>query len=343
MVQRAVNGLIRPPRKEYDPNSLALDLPVDDCGTFGRFPVAFHNPRSQQIVGSIYHSKEFSPFTGGPCVVYLHGNASSQLEGQFLVPNLCPHGIFVFCFDFVGCGCSGGEYISLGFFEKEDTEFLLDCLVKQFRFGPFVLWGRSMGAATALLVTHPRLVGRVADSSYTSIRDMCWAIAAQMHLPNCFVKAALWYLKKRVAKTANFNIKAVAPIAVEHGADEVPAVFGHAIRDQFIPYEQCLQLYAHYENRQKSLMQLPGGHNSRRESEWIGLGVSFCFAQFGIVVPKLTVSMVTSLQSPDFHFMSFEQMLENLRVSGALPEEPLPVIEEEEDLSDGTSEDKGEI
>jgi pimeloyl-ACP methyl ester carboxylesterase len=336
MVQRAVNGLIRPPRKEYDPNSLAVELPVDDYGTFGRFPVAFRNRRSQQLVGSIYHSKTFSPFTGGPCVVYLHGNASSQLEGQFLVPNLCPHGIFVFCFDFAGCGCSGGEYISLGWFEKQDTEFLLDCLVKQFRLGPFILWGRSMGAATALIVTHPRVIGRVADSAYTSIRDMCRAIAAQMHLPNVFIKAALWYLKKRVAKTANFDIKAVAPLAVDHQGSEVPAVFGHALRDQFIPYEQCSKLYTHYQHRQKSLMQLPGGHNSRREIEWIHLGVSFCFAQFGLNIPDPRLSMVTSLQSPDFHFMSFEQMLENLRASGNLPDEPLPVLGEEEDTSDGT-------
>jgi pimeloyl-ACP methyl ester carboxylesterase len=331
MVERAVNGLIRPPRKEYDPNSLAVELAVEDFGTFGRFPVAFRNSRSQLIVGSIYHSKAFSPFTGGPCVVYLHGNASSQLEGQFLVPNLCPHGIFVFCFDFAGCGCSGGEYISLGWFEKQDTEFLLNCLVQQFRLGPFVLWGRSMGAATALIVEHPRVIGRVSDSAFTSITDMCHAITAQMGLPKFFVKAALWYLTKRVAKTANFNIGAVAPLAVDHEGSEVPAVFGHATQDQFVPFEQCMQLYEHYQNSQKYVMELPGGHNSRREIEWIHLGVSLCFTQFGLDIPDPRLSTATSLQRPDFHFMSFEQMLESLPPCTGLEEELmcLPIPEEE--------------
>jgi pimeloyl-ACP methyl ester carboxylesterase len=108
---------------------------------------------------------------GGPCVVYMHGNASSQWEGQFLIPNLCPRGIAVFCFDFAGCGASDGEFISLGHFETMDVEFLLQSLLETFRLGPFVLWGRSMGAATSLLVRHPAVVGIVVDSAYTSIPD----------------------------------------------------------------------------------------------------------------------------------------------------------------------------
>jgi pimeloyl-ACP methyl ester carboxylesterase len=174
--------------------------------------------------------------------VIVHGNASCQLEGQFLVANLCPHGIFVFCFDFAGCGCSGGEFVSLGWFERLDTEFLLKVLSQQFMMGPFILWGRSMGAATALLVKHPRLVGRVSDSSFTSIRDMCAAIASQMHLPHIFVPMALWYLKKKVLQAAKFRLESVSPITVNNGPAEVPAVFGHAEQDQFIPIEQCRRL-----------------------------------------------------------------------------------------------------
>jgi hypothetical protein len=43
------------------------------------------------------------------------------------------------------------------------------------------------------------------------------AIAAQMHLPNCFVSVALWYLKNEVVTHANFNIQAVSPIATQIG------------------------------------------------------------------------------------------------------------------------------
>jgi pimeloyl-ACP methyl ester carboxylesterase len=114
LTRRAIDALIRPPRTTYNLHAVPLRLQADDDTTFGRLPVSFHNARGQTLVGSIYHSASVSPLQGGPCVVYLHGNASSQLEGQFLVPNLCPRGVFVFCFDFAGCGCSDGDYVSLG-------------------------------------------------------------------------------------------------------------------------------------------------------------------------------------------------------------------------------------
>jgi hypothetical protein len=192
-----------------------------------------------------------------------------------------------------------------------------------------------MGAATALLVNHPKIVGRVSDSAYTSVPDMCRAIAVQMGLPNCFVSAALWYLRKKVAKAANFNMKEVSPITIDNGEAEVPAVFGHAVRDQFVPFEHCNRLYAHYQNRCKSFMQLSGGHNSRREFEWIELGVLFCFARFGLVVNEPNIATAATLQSLDFHFVSFEQMVANADPpTTLLLEEAIQIVEEEEDTTE---------
>lgn len=55
-----------------------------------------------------------------PCVIYLHGNSSSRLEALEAVPYLLPSNVTLFCFDFAGCGLSEGEYISLGWYERED-------------------------------------------------------------------------------------------------------------------------------------------------------------------------------------------------------------------------------
>lgn len=52
----------------------------------------------------------------------------------------------VFCFDFAGSGISEGEYVSLGYYEKDDVA----CVVKHLRESGLVstigMWGRSMGA-----------------------------------------------------------------------------------------------------------------------------------------------------------------------------------------------------
>lgn len=308
LVKRAVDAIIRPPRKIYSQFDIPQKLQGDDDTVFIRHSLAYINERNIPIVGSYYHGVNMDPTGGGPCVVYLHGNASSQLEGQFLVPNLCKYGIYVVCFDFAGCGCSGGDYVSLGFFEKQDTEFFLDQIHNQFHLGPFILWGRSMGAATALLVDYPLLLARISDSAFTSVPDMCGAIATSMHLPSFFVPAVVWFLKQKVIQAANFDIEAVSPITVTNQL-EIPAVFGHAEKDQFIPFEQCRRLYNHYPCAMKYLMVLEGGHNSRREKDWIQLGVSFILDNFKIEVKNLEISTCRRLQQSVFHFASFSSMI----------------------------------
>ena len=52
-----------------------------------------------------------------PCVIYLHGNSSSRVEGLSAAKTLLPMDMTVFCFDFSGCGKSEGDWVTLGFKE----------------------------------------------------------------------------------------------------------------------------------------------------------------------------------------------------------------------------------
>ncbi len=54
-------------------------------------------------------------------------------------------------FDFAGSGLSDGEYVSLGYYEKDDLAVVVEYLQNVRNVGPIALWGRSMGAATALM------------------------------------------------------------------------------------------------------------------------------------------------------------------------------------------------
>jgi len=63
-----------------------------------------------------------------PCVIYLHGNASSRLEALPYLKYLLPLNITVFAFDFAGSGNSDGKYISLGYFEKDDLKVVIEYL-----------------------------------------------------------------------------------------------------------------------------------------------------------------------------------------------------------------------
>ncbi|EGR33565.1 RNA polymerase i subunit, putative [Ichthyophthirius multifiliis] len=55
--------------------------------------------------------------------------------------------------DFCGCGISEGEFISLGYFEREDTLKVIEHIENQDKkISEFGIWGRSMGAATSLML-----------------------------------------------------------------------------------------------------------------------------------------------------------------------------------------------
>ena len=72
-------------------------------------------------------------------------------------------GASLFAIDFAACGHSEGEYISLGWYERDDVQTVIDYLRRENNAHPtstIALWGRSMGAVSAvfqaaLSLLHP--------------------------------------------------------------------------------------------------------------------------------------------------------------------------------------------
>jgi len=111
---------------------------------------------------------------------------------------LLAYDISLFCLDLTGAGLSEGKYISLGHHEKNDVkavlEFLLSSKILQDsnRIG---LWGRSMGAATAILYTAlydsndgNRISALVLDSPFASLKRLSKEIVqnakvSRLHFP----------------------------------------------------------------------------------------------------------------------------------------------------------------
>ena len=314
----AVKDLLSPPRTKYDPAKIPLILQTGESApfdqTYVRVPIEFTNKRGQTLVGSLYTLDTDLDKHYDTCLIYLHGVSSSQLEGQFLVPNFCFRHISVFCFDFAGCGCSNGHCLSLGYFEHQDTETAIEKLSNEYGFTKFALWGRSMGAATALLVKSPLVKCSVIDSAYTSVEDMMVAIAASYHIPSsAFIGALKLYIASIFEEP--FNIEDISPLNAVSKCDfyPVPCAFGHAKDDDFVPFEQGKKLYDSMKNNDKLFKQLPGGHNSRRDYKWIQYGVAFILNHFGYSVDpdELDVCECRSLQEGTEQFASFSSMVAN--------------------------------
>ena len=81
----------------------------------------------------------------------MHGNAGNKHEGLSYAPVLLPLGFDLFTFDFSGCGNSDGQWVTLGWKEKDDLKAVLKHLKELGKTSKVALWGRSMGGSTALM------------------------------------------------------------------------------------------------------------------------------------------------------------------------------------------------
>jgi pimeloyl-ACP methyl ester carboxylesterase len=171
-----------------------------------------------------------------PCIIYMHGNSSCRLEALELIPNLLQANITLFCFDFVGCGNSEGEFISLGWHERDDVNVIVNYLREHRKVSTIGLWGRSMGAATALLHANrdPSIAGMVLDSPFSDLRQLVQELArTHTKVPSFLVSTAMKLIRGSVKDRANFDIYNLTPIQ-NLGECFIPALFAHGEQDTFI-------------------------------------------------------------------------------------------------------------
>jgi pimeloyl-ACP methyl ester carboxylesterase len=202
-----------------------------------------------------------------PCVIYLHGNSSSRLEALSCLPLLLRYNITLFCLDCAGSGLSDGEYVSLGYFERDDLAVVVDHLRQSGTVGCIGLWGRSMGAATALLHSDrdPSIAGMVLDSPFTSLRSLAEELVEMfigVNLPKWMVSIAMNLIRSTIKSKAHFDINDLSPISHVDKA-YIPALFVSAESDSFIRPDHAKKLYTAYAG-DKNLIIVDGDHNSVR-------------------------------------------------------------------------------
>ena len=121
--QALVHAIIRPPRSLYDLSKLG-PRSFQFCGkNFKRTDFNLVNPREQRFCCSLWEPEDSDRSSAMlPCVIYMHGNSSSRLEGLSALSLVLGMGATMLAFDFSGSGHSDGEYVSLGAYEKDDLQ-----------------------------------------------------------------------------------------------------------------------------------------------------------------------------------------------------------------------------
>mmetsp|Transcript_21813 Transcript_21813/g.55723 ORF Transcript_21813/g.55723 Transcript_21813/m.55723 type:complete len:265 (-) Transcript_21813:1257-2051(-) len=133
------NLIIRPPRRKYTVSDLGPKEFRLGSVKVRRTDIDLPNGRGLTLKCSHFEPKTRTTAGPAPCVVYLHGNASCRVEALQYVTLLLPLEITLFCFDFAGCGISDGEYVSLGWHERDDLATVMQYL-REKEVGAIGLW-----------------------------------------------------------------------------------------------------------------------------------------------------------------------------------------------------------
>merc|ERR1712137_1010259 len=186
----------------------------------------------------------------------------------------------VYCFDFSGSGLSDGEYLSLGYYEREDLATVVTHLRESNRVTCIGLWGRSMGASTALLHADrdPTIAGVVLDSPFSDLKVLCEELVdvyANFMVPKWIVSIALQMVRSSIKQHADFDIFELAPI--QHVKNSYsPAMFTAAHHDKFVGPHHAKELHALYAG-DKNFVMIDGDHNSIRSKFFMDSVAMFFF------------------------------------------------------------------
>ena len=312
-----VGAVCRPPRDFYEESDLvggirssfAFGATRAKIKKYYRQDIELTNNRNQKLQCSHYRPCVVTSSDGRlPCVIYCHTNSGSRRDAEEILFTLLPKGITVFALDFSGSGRSDGDWVTLGAHEVDDLATAVQYIRDEGSTSTLALWGRSMGAATALMYSHrdPSIAGIVVDSPFSRLTDLMLELATDsqsgLSVPRPLVKVALTMMRRSVRKKAGFDIDDVAPLDVAKES-YVPVLFGHAKGDSFIPVHHSERLFEAHGADTKNIITFDEDidHNGPRPEFWYDSGLIFLLGVLRVeelVGPDIDIHSIDLEQAP---------------------------------------------
>jgi len=279
--EELVNSIIRPPRAEYERHELGARRFRIGRKIYVRKDFTLLNSRNLNL-----HCSHWEPVPEQraekkiPMLIYLHGNCGCRVDAIECLEGALGGGMSLLGVDLSGSGHSEGEFITLGWNEKSDVKDIIKHMRKSGTVSDIFLWGRSMGAVTALLYAsepgaEKTISGIVLDSPFSDL----WALALELvksqnlSIPSVATGMAKMLIRSSVRSRTDVDINDLAPIKCVPNA-RVPALFCAARGDNFVRSHHSLALLDAY-GGPKELQLIDGDHNSARPPSFMNLAIKF--------------------------------------------------------------------
>ena len=259
-----INSIIRPPRAEYTIDALGPSEFKVKGEKFIREDFTLNNSRNLKLCCS--HWRPQNEDLSLPSLIYLHGNASCRLEALEYLDTILPLGFSLLSLDTSGCGLSDGEYISLGWYEQDDVLAVVNYLKTKKYVSSISIWGRSMGAVTALMFSakNPSISCLILDSPFISFNQLAADLLdnSQVSIPKFAFGLTQKIIRSSIKFRAKFDINNLNPVN-SAAQCSVPLIIGVAKDDLLIPSYHSEIIHNVYKG-EKSLIVFEGNHNSKR-------------------------------------------------------------------------------
>lgn len=204
--------------------------------------------------------------------LYYHGATDSHkyvlamhdytVDHRDIAPAIKPFvekGYHVITPDQRGRGYSDGDYVGMGYLEKDDVDLWIEEILKRDPKANIVLYGEGMGASTNMMSAGDKLsesvVAMISDSPYPSTKAIFKDLIEQhFNLPQFpFLDAAQLVGQLRYG----FNINEANATTYMEKAN-VPTLFIHGDTDEVVPVSGTKALYEAYKG-EKELLIVEGG------------------------------------------------------------------------------------
>lgn len=266
-----VDLIIRPKRNYYNQSDLGQTVFTYGGQDFKRmdFDKTIKNSNDEKITASFWCPLDMTSneISDSPCIIYCHGNAGNKLDITDIFEFLCYE--YNLCsFDFSGAGYSEGKYVTLGYKEYLDLKSIVEFLRKELKISNIIIWGRSMGAVSALRYAEidPNIKAIVLDSPFAHFPDLIKELFNRFMIPNFLFNYLFNLSQDRILeKIPCFDIKNFIP---EKNAKNVyvPTILIHGVSDSLVPVSHSSRIYKKIPTSYKKLLEVKGDHNDQRSN-----------------------------------------------------------------------------
>ncbi|OUQ34814.1 alpha/beta hydrolase [Massilimicrobiota timonensis] len=176
-------------------------------------------------------------------VILIHGYKSSNENMMSYGATYYEHGYNVVLPDNRAHGKSDGEYIGMGWLDKDDIACWVNWIIEKDNQAQIILHGVSMGGATVMMASGdhlPHVVGYIEDCGYTSVWDI---FASELDKRFSLPTFPVLDISNFMAQIrAGYDFKEASSLEQVKKAN-APMLFIHGGKDDFVPVDMVYEVY----------------------------------------------------------------------------------------------------